>query len=270
MNKKIMNWKYLIVVVSLLVSIQPLNANAAQIILKPGATVSPTSKEILKVGSVGFQDESYCADLPSDGKCSPYAEYDRTSWAFSVKNASPTRSATNIKAQVTFFDSQGKTIFQKIVTVAHELKPGKITYSASTSDSGSDYKFKAASTATVKILSKSWIVPTKSVVQGSLLLESTSVTHSFRNNCQLTLICGGSNDPNNLMKYLDLKGVYPWRGGQASQKSLIIYLDASDNPIGGWQYGSSSFSGNTKVEQELELTSSEVANIVNYLFTPTT
>ena len=274
MKKKIAGWKYLVGAVVLLFSIQPLNAQAKQVVLKPGAIVSPTTKEVLKVGAVGFQDESYCFDHYGDATCPGFGGGDhstyQTSWAFSLKNLSPTRSATNVRTQITFLDKQGKTLYQEILTVAHELKPGKTTYAAA-NDNGSDSKFNGVASATVKIVSKGWVVPTKNVVQNPILLESSKNVNP--NACLLKLVClfGDSTEANRVQS-LHLTGSFNWLGSTVTNGgSLLIYLDASGNVMGGQSRSSLSwYAGEHSVTRDPWLTPYEVANIVNYLYVPTT
>jgi len=280
MNKRIGKWKYIVAVASLLMLMQPLTAQAAKIPLKPGATVTPTAKETLQVSTVGFQDESYCTIINSACYDKKYA----TSWAFSVKNLSPTRSVTNIKAKITFFDEKGDTLYQGIVSVAHELKPGKTTYSAADSN-GSNSSFTGAKSATVDILSKGWIVPTKSIVQNSTFLDLTlNEYHSIGNYCSLLLSCK-ENDPShaNYLQPLNLSGTFTWRGSDANRGGLLIYLGSLGNIMGGWlntgnpigayiPWDGNTFKAATYIvkRNNFYLTSYEIANIVNYMFITTT
>ena len=157
-----------LIVVAMIAGTAPSQAAAA----KPGTPVKATAADTLVVGKVGFTDESYCnntycwEDTVSRNSCGTSASPStfRTSWAFAVTNKSKNKSASQVQAQVTFFDKAGSILLQKYVTVAREIKPGKVSYAAS-STTYADAAITGVATATVKLVSPKWMVPSTKIYQ---------------------------------------------------------------------------------------------------------
>jgi len=282
MNKKIGKWKYVVAVASLLMLMQPLTAQAAKTPLKPGATVTPTAKEVLQVSKVGFTDESFCEI--SSPTC--YGIVNKTTWAFSVKNLSPTRSARNVRIQLILAGVDGNVLLKKIFSAANEIKPGQTTYVASTdtdrnpSSSGVDSSFTGISSGLTKIISKSWIVPTRTIVQNPVTLSSssTNIKGGVYGFCIISQVCKPYESSTiNEMQYVNLSGTFTWLGTPADRGGLVIYIDTSGNPMGGWESpqlpnGEFDFYPNSPVNiSRVELlTPYEIGNIANFIYLPTT
>ena len=236
----------------------------------PGSIVDATSKEKLIVGKVGFTDESNCSTNYFNAPvCDPTVAKGKyvTTWAFSVKNASPSRSASQVRARLTFKDSQGNVLLQTVVSVANEIKPNKLAWAASYLNE-TNGNITGVSTIDVSIVSKSWIVPTKSFYQNPIFLNTK--TNSFTDQCQLGQPCQNLNQRSDDGKLLDmtLNGIFTWRGPAARANALIIFLDDLGNPLGGWSYSAQDYgAGSISVNYELSMTKGELANVVNYLFT---
>ena len=242
---------------------------------KPGAAVQATSKEKLVIGQVGFTDESYCVgnyqtDTTSDKSCNESYRHSvyLTTWAFSVKNVSPTRSAAQVRVQLTFLNSSGTILQQNIVSVAREIKPGKEAWAASSS-SNSDASISGVSQVVAKLVGSSWMVPTKSIYQTPVVLNYKP-NMKYYDHCQLLAPCSVKDGQAQAgaMTSGVADGVFTLRGAAGNFNTLVIFLNPEGKPIGGWSYTNrSSFAtGSQNVRLSFTLTDFEIGNTATYLF----
>jgi len=231
---------------------------------KPGSIVKATIKEKLTVGMVGFTDESGCSTYYEDGSCRYNTIEYQTTWAFSVKNASPSRSASNVRAQVVFKDVQGNVLLQAIVSVAREIKPGKLSWVAS-SDDHTTSKITGVASASAKIVTSTWIVPTNSIYQNPV--ELVSASKGFSTKCQTSLPCETTPTTSGHLTTIELTGPFTWRGVGGTAVREIIYLDANNNPLGGWSTPQISYeTGSQATRNTFALTAFEIGNVVKFLY----
>jgi hypothetical protein len=207
---------------------------------KPGTPVKATAADTLVVGKVGFTDKSYCNSGPWQGLsnegCPAIGSHPTyvTTWAFAVTNKSKTKSASQVRVQVTFFDKAGTILLQTIVTVAREIKPGKISYAAS-NITGSDASITGVVTATAKLVSPTWIVPSTKIYQTPILLDVTQGGFDFWR-CGIGEPCSIKGNPMAQGAHTDIsgEGVFTLRGPAVTLNAVVVYLNMQGDPIGGW------------------------------------
>ncbi len=257
---------------------------------KPGTPVKATAADKLEVGKIGFSDESNCDSggqfeklashsCPSNDYPPQYV----TTWAFAVTNKSKTKSASQVRAQVTFLDKNGNTLLQTFVTVAREIKPGKVSYAAS-SVTYSDAGITGVVTATVKLTNPIWIVPSTKIYQNPISLNVTpGELKGWR--CQIGEPCAtkGNITTQGAMTEIAADGVFTLRGPAASLPVIVVFLNLQGDPIGGWSgiefkslgnccNGPSAVwdfqTGSQQVTWKQLMTKFELANTATYLFVP--
>jgi hypothetical protein len=279
-NSKIRLATIALIVVAMFSGTAPTQAAAA----KPGPPVKATPADKLEVGKVGFTDQSYCNSVPQGNGTSYYSCPTTnhpptyvTSWAFAVTNKSKTKSASQVRAQVTFFDKSGTILLQTIVTVAREIKPGKVSYAAS-SDTLSNASMTGVVTATAKLVSPSWIVPSTKMYQTPISLNITPGSLYF-GHCGLGEPCateGGLATQGTHTK-IEGDGVFTLRGPAASLPVVVVYLNLQGDPIGGWsglRWSNSSNrvwdfkTGSQQVSYSGSMTNYQLANTATFLFVP--
>jgi len=273
-----------LIVAAMIASTTP--SQAASGATKPGTPVKATAADKLEVGKIGFSDESYCDasgsgrsynTCPSDFSPPQYV----TTWAFVVTNKSKTKSASQVRAQVTFMDKTGTILLQTFVTVAREIKPGKVSYAAS-SATLSDAGITGVATATVKLLQPIWIVPSTKIYQNPIALNvipgGPSITH-----CGLGEACSqaGGLSEKGAFTNIAADGVFTLRGPDASLPVVVVFLNLQGDPIGGWSgiteyhFGGSGVgkgwdfkTGSQQVTWGQIMTRFELANTATYFFVP--
>jgi hypothetical protein len=269
-----------LILVAMFAGTAPSQAAAA----KPGTPVKATAADTLVVGKVGFTDESYCdTSLSSDGvsyySCGtsyPVTTF-VTSWAFAVTNKSKTKSASQIRAQVTFFDKTGTILLQTIVTVAREIKPGKVSYAAS-SNSFSNASMTGVATATAKLVNPTWIIPTTKIYQNPISLNITPDSLDNRR-CGLGEPCAtkGGLIAQGAHTRIQGDGVFTLRGADATLPVVVVFLNLQGDPIGGWSglrgiysgTGEWNFkTGSQQVSYSGTISRFQLANTATYLFVP--
>jgi len=269
-----------LIVVAMIAGTTPSQAAAA----KPGTPVKATAADTLVVGKVGFTDESYCnntyywEDSVSRNSCGTSASPStfRTSWAFAVTNKSKTKSASQVQAQVTFFDKAGSILLQKYVTVAREIKPGKVSYAAS-STTYADAAITGVATATVKLVSPKWMVPSTKIYQNPISLNTKP--DSIKKYCGIYDPCATEGGPFSRGAITDIAadGIFTLRGPAATLHVVIVFLNLQGEPIGGWSGIRGPYSDpgvwNFKTGSQLVtwgqmMTPYEVANTATVLFVP--
>lgn len=279
-NSKTRLAEIVLIVVAMIAGIAPAQAAAA----KPGTPVKATAADTLVVGKVGFTDESYCdPDQHSNGTSySNCPELYRaptyvTSWAFAVTNKSKTKSASQVRAQVTFFDKAGTILLQTIVTVAREIKPGKVSYAASSSTQ-SDAGITGVASATVNLIKPTWIVPSTKIYQNPISLNITPgdlVVYQ----CGLGEPCSKQDGLSAQGAHTKISGdgVFTLRGPAASLPVVMVFLNIQGEPIGGWsglRYSNTSDrvwdfkTGSQQVTYSGTMTKYQLANTATYLFVP--
>jgi hypothetical protein len=197
-----------------------------------GAAPKPTLKSLV-ASSVGFRDESYCAGF-IDGICDKTFSYEiifRTTWAFSVTNSDSSKSATHVRAQLTFKNASGDTIYQTVASIPGEIKPKKTSWAA-TNSQGSNGPVTGVASITAKIVAASWGSPSKSITQAPAILElgSNSAASSM---CPLGSICSGNYNSAIEFNIAKLNGILTWRGKAGTATGTLVYFDAQGLPIGG-------------------------------------
>ena len=248
-------------------------AEAASKATKPGTPVQASSAEKLNVGKVGFTDMSYCkSDLfvyekahNSCGQGSYRKIIYLTTWAFEVKNSSPTKSASQVRAKVTFFNAAGNVLLEQIITVAREIKPGKIAYAAS-NFSGADSNIAGVTSATAVIMSNGWMIPSASIYQNPITLNS-AVGSRDASYCPLASPCayeGGSTTAGSMIT-VNLDGIFTVRGPKFKANRVVVFLDAQGQPLGGWLY-SDFATGSQSVTRTYSMTEKQLGLIVTYKF----
>ncbi len=277
-----------LIVAAMIASTTP--SHAASGATKPGTPVKATAADKLEVGKIGFSDESYCdpdnwSTARSSRSClsadAPPTYV--TSWAFAVTNKSKTKSASQVRAQVTFLDKTGTILLQTIVTVAREIKPGKVSYAAS-SRKLSDAGITGVTTATVKLVNPTWIVPSTKIYQNPISLNITPGDLDVYK-CQIVEPCateGGLPEQGDHIK-IEGDGVFTLRGPAASLPVVVVFLNLQGDPIGGWSgiefkalgnccNGPSAVwdfkTGSQQVNFSGTMTRFELANTATYLFVP--
>jgi hypothetical protein len=269
-----------LIVVAMIAGTTPSHAAAA----KPGTPVKATAADTLVVGKVGFTDESYCNPTPTGNGTSwdscPTTRYPPTyvtSWAFAVTNKSKTKSASQVRAQVTFFDKSGTILLQTIVTVAREIKPGKVSYAAS-STTQSDAGITGVANATVNLIKPTWIVPSTKIYQNPISLNITPgklVTYR----CGLGEPCSKQDGISAQGAHTEISGdgVFTLRGPAASLPVVMVFLNVQGDPIGGWsglRWTNSSNrvwdfkTGSQQVSYSGTMTKFQLANTATFLFVP--
>lgn len=269
-----------LILVALFAGTTPSQAAAA----KPGTPVKATAADTLVVGKVGFSDESYCEPYNySDGYIYLSCSDSRTpptyvtTWAFSVTNKSKTKSASQVRAQVTFFDKAGTILLQTIVTVAREIKPGKVSYAAS-SATQSDAGITGVATATAKLVSPTWIVPSTKTYQNPISLNITPGDLDLKR-CGLGEPCSikGGAVAQGTHTRITGDGVFTLRGPAATLPVVVVFLNLQGDPIGGWSgtrgpYASNGVwdfkTGSQQVSYSGTMTKYQLANTATYLFVP--
>ena len=269
-----------LIVVAMIAGIAPSQAAAA----KPGTPVKATAADTLVVGKVGFSDESNCNPDPYNSgngrsrySCFETSQQFITSWAFSVTNKSKTKSASQVRAQITFFDKSGTILLQTIVTVAREIKPGKVSYAAS-SNTYSDAAITGVATATVKLISPKWIIPSTKIYQNPISLNIKPGALVTKH-CGIYDPCATEGGLSTQGAFTDIyaDGIFTLRGPATTLPVVIVFLDLQGNPIGGWSgiRGPNSDAGvwNFKTGSQMVtwtqyMTPYEVANTATYLFVP--
>lgn len=242
---------------------------------KPGTAVQATAKEKLLIGKVGFTDESYCAG--NGGQTSPqyYACGDSyrqkkfvTTWAFSVKNLSPTRSAAQVRVQLTFLNASGTVLQQNIVSVSREIKPGKLAWAAS-NENATDASITGVASVQAKLVGNSWMVPTKTIYQTPINLNVTPL-YKEPSQCQLTFPCSfvNGNPLTGALTKIQTDGVFTLRGPAGYFNKLVIFLNTAGEPIGGWSYSDlvNYTTGSQQVGPRLYMTDYEMGNVATYLY----
>lgn len=253
---------------------------------KPGTPVKATAADKLEVGKVGFTDESYCdpdhyvSDDRSMLSCTDPRTKPQfvTSWAFAVTNKSKTKSASQVRAQVTFFNKSGSILLQTIVTVAREIKPGKVSYAAS-SNTLSDAGITGVTTATVKLINPTWMVPSTKIYQSPIVLNITpGELKTYM--CGISESCAIAGGPLKQGAFTSIKtdGIFTLKGPAAKLPVVIVFLNLQGEPIGGWSgigpdwYRTgdvwSFTTGSQLVSWSKNVTSFELANVATYLFVP--
>ena len=279
-NSKIRLATIALIVVAMFSGTAPAQAAAA----KPGTPVKATAADKLEVGKVGFTDESYCfnvfyyEDTVSRNSCGTSASPSTflTSWAFAVTNKSKTKSASQVQAQVTFFDKAGSILFQKYVTVAREIKPGKVSYAAS-STTYADAAITGVATATVKLVSPKWIIPSTKIYQNPISLNTKP--GSGKKYCGVYDPCAteGGSFSKGAITDIATDGIFTLRGPAATLHVVIVYLNMQGDPIGGWSGIRGPYSdpgvwnfktGSQQVTWGQMMTPYEVANTATVLFVP--
>jgi hypothetical protein len=253
---------------------------------KPGTPVKATAADKLEVGKVGFTDESYCdpdhyvSDDRSMLSCTDPRTKPQfvTSWAFAVTNKSKTKSASQVRAQVTFFNATGTILLQTIVTVAREIKPGKVGYAAS-SITASDASITGVATATAKLVSPTWIVPSTKIYQTPISLNVTPGALDL-SRCGIGEPCATRGNLSTEGAHTDISGVgdFTLRGPSANLSVVVVYLNMQGDPIGGWSgltnywYGNKNVwefkTGSQQVTSNASMTKYLLANTATYLFVP--
>ena len=269
-----------LIAVAMFAGTAPSQAAAA----KPGTPVKATAADTLVVGKVGFSDESNCDprswnpdETRSKYSCSEVTQKFLTSWAFSVTNKSKTKSASQVGAQVTFLDKKGTVLLQTFVTVAREIKPGKVSYAAS-SVTYSDAAITGVATATVKLISPKWIIPSTKIYQNPISLNIKPAALSTKH-CGIYEPCAtaGGLSTQGAFTEIDADGIFTLRGPAATLPVVIVFLNLQGEPIGGWSgiRGPSSNpgvwnfkTGSQQVTWNQIMTPYEVANTATYLFVP--
>jgi hypothetical protein len=253
-------------------------ANASSKASKPGTPVQASSAEKLTVGKVGFTDMSYCkSDLfvystayDSCGQGSYRKINYLTTWAFEVKNSSPTKSASQVRAKVTFFSAAGNILLEQIITIAREIKPGKIAYGVS-NISGVDSNISGVSSANAVIMSTGWMIPTASIYQNPITLNA-SVGERDASYCPLAAPCSVKGGPTTggSMVTVNLDGIFTVRGPGFKANRVVVFLDAQGNPLGGWLNSdfANFVTGSQSVIRTFALTDKQLATIVTYKFQP--
>jgi len=269
-----------LIMVAMFAGTAPSQAAAA----KPGTPVKATAADTLVVGKVGFTDESYC---------NPYTNVDGiayescpsayrpptfvTSWAFAVTNKSKTKSASQVRAQVTFFDKTGTILMQTIVTVAREIKPGKVSYAAS-SNTLSNAVITGVATATAKLVSPTWIIPSTKIYQNPISLDITPGSFVLWR-CVIGEPCSkaGGMDKQGAQTRISGDQVFTLRGPAATLNVVVVYLNMQGDPIGGWSglrgpnasEGLWDFkTGSQQVLYNGTMTNYQIANTATVLFVP--
>jgi hypothetical protein len=269
-----------LILVALFAGTTPSQAAAA----KPGTPVKATAADTLVVGKVGFSDKSYCYPVPLQGKSNsgcPNQEFLPTyitTWAFAVTNKSKTKSASQVRAQVTFFNATGTILLQTIVTVAREIKPGKVGYAAS-SITASDASITGVATATAKLVSPTWIVPSTKIYQTPISLNVTPGALDL-SRCGIGEPCATRGNLSTEGAHTDISGVgdFTLRGPSANLSVVVVYLNMQGDPIGGWSgltnywYGNKNVwefkTGSQQVTFNASMTKYLLANTATYLFVP--
>ena len=260
-------------------------SQAASGATKPGTPVRANAADKLEVGKIGFSDESYCDPhgelsglsyntCPSDFSPPTYV----TSWAFGVTNKSKTKSASQVRAQVTFLDKNGNTLLQTIVTVAREIKPGKVSYAAS-SVTLSNAGITGVANATVKLINPTWIIPSIKIYQNPIALNVIPGDLDVQR-CGLGEPCSlaGGLSAQGAHTTISADGVFTLRGPATSLPVVMVLLDMQGDPIGGWSgiqskdWGNSRLwdfkTGSQQVNFSGTMTRFELANTATYLFVP--
>jgi hypothetical protein len=282
-NSKIRLATIALIVVAMFSGTAPAQAAAA----KPGTPVKATAADKLEVGKVGFSDESNCDPSPYSStydrsKYSCTSTYTNpqflTSWAFAVTNKSKTKSATQVRAQVSFLDKSGNILLQTIVTVAREIKPGKVSYAAS-SNTYSDAGITGVASATVKLVNPKWIIPSTKIYQSPIALNITPgelKTHI----CGISQPCATEGGLAIQGAFTEIKadGVFTLKGPAATLPVVIVFLNLQGEPIGGWSgVTSTSYrkgdswdfkTGSQLVSWNQTMSPYELANTATYLFVP--
>ena len=281
-NSKIRLATTALIVLAMFAGTAPSQAAAA----KPGTPVKATAADKLEVGKVGFSDESYCDPYRYfSGDKSAYSCIDPrtepkyfTSWAFAVTNKSKTKSASQVRAQITFFNKTGSILLQTIVTVAREIKPGKVSYAAS-SNTLSDAGITGVTTATVKLINPTWMVPSTKTYQSPIVLNIRPGELNTQM-CGISEPCSIEGGPVKQGAFTAIKadGNFTLRGPAAKLPVVIVFLNLQGEPIGGWSgigpdwYRTgdvwSFTTGSQLVSWSKYVTSFELANVATYLFVP--
>ena len=269
-----------LIVVAMFSGTAPAQAAAA----KPGTPVKATAADKLEVGKVGFTDESYCNprnyssgeiydSCPSSNNPPKFL----TTWAFAVTNKSKTKSASQVRVQVTFFDKTGTILLQKFVTVAREIKPGKVSYAAS-SATESDAGITGVATATAKLVSPTWIIPSTKIYQNPISLNITPGSLDW-GRCGLGEPCSviGGVVTQGTHTRITGDGVFTLRGPAATLPVVVVFLNLQGDPIGGWsglRWTNSSDrvwdfkTGSQQVSYSGTMTKFQLANTATVLFVP--
>ena len=268
-----------LIVVAMFSGTAPAQAAAA----KPGTPVKATAADKLEVGKVGFTDKSYCNPDPYKGTsyegCPNKDNIPTyvTTWAFAVTNKSKTKSASQVRAQVTFFNATGTILLQTVVVVAREIKPGKVGYAAS-SITASDASITGVASATARLVSPTWIVPSTKIYQNPISLNMNPRGLDLYR-CGIGEPCGIKGNLSTEGAHTDVsgEGTFTLRGPAVNLKVAVVYLNMQGDPIGGWSGLSSLYNyegvwefqtGSQQVTYKASMTKYLLANTATYLFVP--
>ena len=194
------------------------------------ASSSQPSVKSLVASPVGFRDVSYCSGY-INGICDKTFNCSlsfRTNWAFSVTNSDTRKSALHVRAQLTFEDASGNTIYQTVATIPGEIKPGKIGWAAPIDDGGNG-AITGVARITAKVVAATWVNPSKAIIQAPVILELEPNGHDF--GVPLGLLCDFSDCTS--FSSFKLNGIMSWRGGAGTPTGTVIYFDSQGMPIGG-------------------------------------
>jgi hypothetical protein len=273
-----------LILVAMFAGTAPSQAAAA----KPGTPVKATAADTLVMGKVGFSDESYCDPSPYSSSSVDRSWYSctdtntepkyLTSWAFAVTNKSKTKSASQVRAQVTFFNKSGSILLQTIVTVAREIKPGKVSYAAS-SNTYSDAGITGVASATAILINPTWIIPSTKIYQSPIALNiipGDLYTHI----CGISQPCATKGGLLTQGAFTQIKadGIFTLKGPAATLPVVIVFLNLQGETIGGWS-GLTGYSyrkggmwdfntGSNLVSWNQTMSPYELANTATYLFVP--
>ena len=200
----------------------------------PGQAASSSQPSIksLVASPVGFRDVSYCSGY-INGICDKTFKGDmsfRTTWAFSVTNSDSRKSALHVRAQLTFEDASGNTIYQTVASIPGEIKPGKIGWAAPIDDGGNG-AITGVTRITAKVVAATWVNPTKATIQAPVILELEPNGFAFAM-CPLGSVCQSSGS-DTMFNSFKLNGIMSWRGPAGTATGTVIYFDSQGMPIGG-------------------------------------
>ena len=203
-------------------------------LLSTPGQAAPSSQPSIKslvASPVGFRDVSYCSGY-INGICDKTFKGDmsfRTTWAFSVTNSDSRKSALHVRAQLTFEDASGNTIYQTVASIPGEIKPGKIGWAAPIDDGGNG-AITGVTRITAKVVAATWVNPTKATIQAPVILELEP--NGIADMCPLGSVCQSSGSDTSFSSF-NLNGIMSWRGPAGTATGTVIYFDSQGMPIGG-------------------------------------
>ena len=195
------------------------------------ASSSQPSVKSLVASPVGFRDVSNCSGN-IDGICDKTFNGSlsfRTNWAFSVTNSDTRKSALHVRAQLTFEDASGNTIYQTVATIPGEIKPGKIGWAAPIDDVLQE-AITGVARITAKVVAATWVNPSKAIIQAPVILELEP--NGQDDGVPLGLVCDFRSHCTRFSSF-KLNGIMSWRGGAGTPTGTVIYFDSQGMPIGG-------------------------------------